>query len=794
MNAGLTLLRGQLRGRPGRVVAFLAATLVATFLLTTVVTLLVAVVGSSAPDAGADSATLIRASGPDDSAPGLLSSDAVAEAVADTASPVVGYRQRSGLLLGGAEPGATVTVASADPLRVDQPAPGTAVLHDSTARAWGLVAGDAITVRVLGDDHAWTVGAVSRDVPAGATVWVPDSDVATLPGPTGLDAVATTSAASSGLISDHAGWYAQDAAESGLALGGPRTEVGPAINALSLLLAVVLTASGIVLGTTLSLWAGQRFPDLALLRALGVRRATVRRLLVVDSVVLATAAAAVGAASAQTFLGPLSRWLTGQGIVPGQPVPGALDRLVGTTSTWLGITLICALIATSCARALWRVTLSVGVRGQDLLRSRRSGVRGLLGLGLLGLAAAPLVFTASVGGAAVAAGATAAALFAAIAVTALAPWVLPVAGWPVRALVGLGGGGVGSLVSSGLRNAPARAAAIAAPVVLTVGVGASFLLGPAVLSAGTSQEVTRTVGAPSVLTGPPGSLPSTPPDGVALLPTSIVLDPEGAGYYAELGRLDGHGISDPGTAWLDLDVVAGTLDAVGDATVAVSADVASQRGWTVGETVDAVLADGSRTTVSVGALYERDLLVGSVLTGADLALVHTPDPVVDVLLTDRPASAPPPGATTSTPTEFAAATGQRDPVDDWITIAVVTVIATYAAVATATAAGLATADRSRELDLLRMTGASRLRLVAAVAAEIVATVFVGVAVGAAVVGACVGLAAVSLGVGRFGDPVLFGQAAGGGALCLAAALIAALATARPWRGVGTWNAAVRGGS
>jgi putative ABC transport system permease protein len=518
------------------------------------------------------------------------------------------------------------------------------------------------------------------------------------------------------------------------------------------LVAVIASGGGItlaiaifVLGGTVAYTAERRRREIALVRAVGATPGQVRVMLLRETAAIGLLAGAAGCVVANALFGVFAHALTAVGLAP--------DGFVITPS-WIpyaiavGVGVVVAVLATLLAA---RRALSVRP-GEALVESampaRRLGVvRALLGILALG-GGLTLVITLSSSALAFA---TLAAFTFMIGVALLSPFLIGrPAAFAARAL--LPAGGAGFLAGSGVRAGRFRVGALGAAVALVVA-----LTGTQVLSIATAQRATQRVTAERVHadrvivpTGG-GGLPPALGAAVARLPgvtaTGVVstevylLDPALANNSSSWNAAG----LDPSSArrTLDLDVEAGSLDAVHGHDVAVSDTLVRAGGVRVGRVLRARLADATPTELRVVAIYRRANGLGDIVLPHDLALEHAVAPLDSaVFISGRGAGwasrlqavvGTVPNAVVQSRAAYLAdvkAFGEQQSQAQWAVAALMILIAAMAALNTG---ALAAADRRRELVLARLCGATRGQVIRAWTLDSVLTTAAGIAIGAIVV-------------------------------------------------------------
>ncbi|MFC5663550.1 FtsX-like permease family protein [Kitasatospora misakiensis] len=551
-------------------------------------------------------------------------------------------------------------------------------------------------------------------------------------------------------------------------LGLASTLGAPGGEDLVSLVAALGTAGGVsafvsafVVASTYSYAVAQRRRELGLLRLAGATRAQVRRTVLAEALLLAGAASATGCLLGRLGAPRLVRWLAEVGMAP----PGfTLAPAAWPLPTAFGTGLLVALAGVAvAARRAGRVGPLDALRAADLDTGVLTAGRLLTGLGLL-LTAAALAGTALA--------TDPADLLHRKTWTTQPMWLISAAGLlspllapplvrllgraPARALPARFTGYAGRLVPANAAAALRRTGAVAAPVLVAVALTGSLAGALDTVGAARSAETRARTAADLVVVpaaGPVGPLLTAlrAAPGVAALsatgPTALSLvEPDGVTVCAE-ARV----AADPAAlaALSRLPLLAGSPAELDDDSLVLPTE------WghtTVGEPVPVVRADGSRTTLRVAAvlrdgLADNGLYVtaanapGARVDRVDVRLSPTARAGTDVRTAVRPY-----GATVFTRGEWldAAAAGGRTA---WLRILLVLGLAlVYSGIALANTLLMATADRRRELALLRLAGATRAQVVRLVTAEAVLVTAVGAVLGCAVAAVQLGLMHAALAV------------------------------------------------
>ncbi|MGW1108188.1 ABC transporter permease [Streptomyces sp. NPDC002540] len=334
--------------------------------------------------------------------------------------------------------------------------------------------------------------------------------------------------------------------------------------------------------------------------------------------------------------------------------------------------------------------------------------------------------------------------FALLAPVAVRPLVQLVAWLPSR-LPGAIGMLVRESASAGLR----RTAAVAAPVLVSVGLVGSLLGASGTVGAGRADEIRNRTTADCVITASSGgrglsdevakavrAVPGTRSaisasttveylmEGVVRVPDSgRVVDPAS---YAELARLP---------------LVEGSLEKLDDRSVIVNEEWPATA---VGQRVDVWRKDGSKVRLTVAGV----LRTGTGSNGVYVTAANAPGAVPDRIEVrlepgaDRAAVAAGlreavrgSGATLATIEQWIAASQPDTKRENRLAVTVVMgLVVLYALIALAGTMVMATADRARDLSVLRLTGATGGQVLQVVAWEALTVVVTGAVLGAVVSG------------------------------------------------------------
>ncbi|WP_431045541.1 FtsX-like permease family protein [Streptomyces sp. P1-3] len=508
--------------------------------------------------------------------------------------------------------------------------------------------------------------------------------------------------------------------------------------------------SAFVVASTFSYVVAQRRRELGLLRLAGATRAQVRRTVLAEALVLGIVASATGCALGRLAAPRMVRWLADVGMAPPDLTLGHQNWPLHA-AFWTGLLVALAGVAVAARRA-GRLGPLDALHAADLDAGVMTGGRWFWGLGLL-LTAAALIVTALV---------TDPADLLHRKTYTVQPMVLisacgllaPVLARPLlRALTWLPvrwTSYAGRLVRENASAALRRTGAVAAPVLVSVALTGSLAGALETVSAARTAEARSRTAADFVAVphaSSPDALVSSPDALVAALravpgvtvsptaPTALSLvEPDGTAVRSEARTADPAALA----ATARLPVLKGSVSALDDDGIVLPEEWGQT---TVGAPVQVVRADGSRATLRVAAvlrdgLGDNGLYVtarngpGALVDRIEIRLTAAADVTTPDLLR---AAARPFGTAVATREEWLAATAPAASRIAWLrTVLVLGLALTYTGIALANTLVMATADRRRELALLRLAGATRAQVIRLVTTEAVLVVAVGAVLGCAV--------------------------------------------------------------
>ncbi|MEU4806969.1 ABC transporter permease [Actinosynnema sp. NPDC023587] len=671
------------------------------------------------------------------------------------------------------------------------------VLRDGTAPTTGEVAVGAELGLTVGQNVRLTTktgardvkisGVVTGGVPGQAAVFVADRQVDELSGLTGPTAVAVVLAAGADRAQVVAAIEKQlesvpvhtGADKVNADLPGAVPDYIGAISIFGFVLGITGFAAVFVLTGTVSLAVRQRLRELALLRTAGATPRQLRRLLGTEialvTLVATVPALPIGVVVAHLVAGRFREL----GAVPAQ-FTVAINPMVLIAAAVIG--LLATLLATSvAARRAVRIAPTQALR-ETVTAAHGSRVPRIVAAAVLTAGAAAVLGLVPLGGnLGMGMGFVSSALLL-CAAAALGPILVGGLTAVVSRLVGLTGV-LGRIAGAMTRAESRRVVGVAIPLTLMFAINATMLLNGDILTEVTAdQQAARTARATVQVaaTNAPG-LPLATAEQVAALPsvtgsaltvgTRIVVDEEGKpeDYPAQ-------GLRSSGESALDLGVTAGNLDDLAADSVAVSGPLAERRSWKIGDRPTFWLADGTRTTLTVVAVYEHWRGFGDLVVDAELVAAHDPRGLVGaVYLRGEPDLAGFPMLAAAGPGAVEAENQQAA----WELMVAVSL--GFTAIAVVNTFAIATGSRRREFAELRLTGATSRQLHRLLDREALITVAVALVLGCLISGIVVSAFSVAQdGQWRlFVDPLWYlGMIAGVGVLGLVAGAVPARVVVR----------------
>ncbi|GGX12531.1 hypothetical protein GCM10010297_37470 [Streptomyces malachitofuscus] len=523
--------------------------------------------------------------------------------------------------------------------------------------------------------------------------------------------------------------------------------------ALTALNALFGTAGGVsafvsvfVVASTFAFAVEQRRRELGLLRTAGATPGQLRRLVVLEALLVGAVASAAGCALGARAAPRLAAWVVEVELAPAWFAIGDASWPYHA-AFWTGLFVaLCGVVAAS-----WRAGRTgplQALRQASAAPGAMTGGRWLCGAGLLLTAVVTLAVAllSDPGGLLHRKTYVSRPMLLITAAAMLAPLVVRPAvrllAWLPARLPRAGGMLVREHASAGVR----RTAAVAAPVLVTVALAGSLLGATGTLDrAGAAETRERTTAAFVVTAARDGAIDSRTLDRLRAVPGARVsASAPSAVYVLEEGtaliRSEARAV-EPGAlaATARLPLTAGKATDLDDGSLVVNEE------WerhTVGQRVRVWLGDGTERTLRIAAVMAtgtggngvyvtRANAPGARVDRVDVALADGADARVVAAGLER---AVPPGAGRVLTAEQWLAAGEpgTSRTTRYGLLLVLGIALLYTGIALVNTMVMATSDRVRDLAVLRLTGATRGQVLRLVAAEALTVVAVGAVLGVAV--------------------------------------------------------------
>ncbi|MFE1291197.1 FtsX-like permease family protein [Streptomyces sp. NPDC058751] len=682
------------------------------------------------------------------------------------------------------------------------PRHGEVVLDTAAARAAKAGAGGTVALETATGRADFRVSGLARpgsgDAAGEATAWFADARAPALAGHPGrADAIAVLArtGADTGTLATRVGkalagsgaevYTGEDRGaveERGLGYAKETlTGLGGSFGGIATVVAV-FTAAG-----TVALSVAQRAREFALLRAVGATPRQIRRAVAAEALLVAPTAGLVGCLPG---IG-LAHWWFGQ-LKDRGAVPDAVDLHVSFIPlvVAVGTGLLTALTAGWAAgRRPARTKPGQALTDASVERLRPGVIRTGLGIGALvgggfltGLAAR------SAGDDAANAALGVVMLFM-LAVALLGPSVARLC----AELFGLalrGAGAEASLAVANSRTNARRLASAITPIVLAMAFASTLVFMHTSESHVAAKQLRAGLTADHVVTDPAG-LPADAVERAARAPgvdaavgllVTQVLVPVGSGGDRWLQGAATQGVSGSGARLAkvqDLDVRDGSLDRVGRGRIAIDRTLATSARVEVGDRLPLHLPDGTEAAPEVVAVYGRGLGLATVTMDRASLAAHVTSGFDSVLLVrggDARTLAPLGEVTDAS--GYAVERDTERELNAWANYTMAGVLGGFAAVAAANTLVMTVLDRRRELDMLRLVGATRLQVMRMLRWEGLLVAVAGVVLGSAIAAATLMPMARGLtGESPYVPPLLYG------AFAAAATALGLLAVSLPARAV-----------
>lgn len=513
----------------------------------------------------------------------------------------------------------------------------------------------------------------------------------------------------------------------------------------------ILVAMLVVAGM-LGLSSMLRQRELALLRAIGATPRQVRSMVVVETMIVAGLAIAVGYLPG-AYLG---RWLFARIAEHGVVSPALVYRRGWVpAAAAAGVVLLAGMtVAAVAGRRAARARPADALAQADLQRRWLTAGRLVLALILLcgGIALAIVTATVMKGPVAASTAAPTVIVFA-MGLAVLGPGVTRLTTAVLRWFVRVVSGPAGHLAALNARARTVPMAAIVVPIMLATGMATGQLYLQTTQTRAAERGYTQGLRADIVLTSEAEGIPTGVVDAVREIPgVAAASEFDSSTGFVEVPHDDSQGddgwpllgISSNGaqqTMPLALDV--GTLAALHGDSVAISIGHARALGRTVGGSITMRLGDGTREEFRIVALFRSRAGYDKIVMPADTLAAHTTSGLPSQILvrsspgTDPDALIAPltgiaarwPGIEVQDRGAVMAAFNQGQQGQAWVNYLLVGMIVAYAGLSLVNTLIIATGERRREFGVLRLIGATRGQVIRVLGLEATLAALSGILLG-----------------------------------------------------------------
>ncbi len=513
--------------------------------------------------------------------------------------------------------------------------PDQVVVDKGTADEEGFAVGDTVTILTKDGPGEFTVAGIvtfgTADSPAGATVALfslaAAQELMAEPGKFDSISAVAEEGVSQEQLADSVREAVSDEANLEVLTGDEITEeqqddIASNLSFFTTFLLVfaivALIVGAFVIYNTFGILVAQRSRELALLRAIGAGRGQVIGSVMIEALAVGIVGSAAGIGLGVLLAAGLRALLNAVGL----DIPTA--SLVVTGGTVIACTIVGLLVTTVAAvfpalRAA-RIPPIAAMRAVALDTSGHSRTRVLIGLLITAIGVLLLVRGLFVGGsnALLSVGVGAGLVF--LGVTALGPVLArPVTrfiGAPLPRLRGI----TGKLARENAMRSPKRTASTAAALMIGVGLVGLITIVAASTKASIEKVIDESFTGDFVIDSGTFGFGGISPE----LADQLNQQPEieaATGIRVAYARIDGRGQAviglDPTTAFdiVDVGVVQGSPDDLGETGIAVNDDVADDDDLQIGSNVPVGFADSGEQIFQVAMIYTEDQLVGGYFIG-----------------------------------------------------------------------------------------------------------------------------------------------------------------------------------
>jgi putative ABC transport system permease protein len=502
-------------------------------------------------------------------------------------------------------------------------------------------------------------------------------------------------------------------------------------NFLLVFAGVALVVATFSIYNTFSILVAQRTRESALMRALGASRGQVLRSVAVEALLVGLVASAAGILAGLGLASGLLALMDSMGFgLPGTSLVLGTGTMVTSVAVGVIVTLVASMAPAVRAS---RIAPLAALRDVAVDRSAASWLRGIAGAVVTALGVAAVVRGATGGDLPVTGFG---ALLTLVGVVMLGPVVARPAAGVLGAPQAARPGMSGALARRNAMRNPRRMASTASALMIGVAVVSLFTVVAASIKESINDTVDQQFAGDLVVIADGfglGGLSTDLGPAVAELPEVEAVSVGGNAAVRVDGDDELASTFDPSTidSLIDVTMAGGSFTDLTVDEVAVSADYAEDHSVGVGDPIEVAYPDGAVEQPTVGAVYEEEDLLGSVILHRDAFLPHTAQPsdfVIMIALADGVSEADGELAVQAVADRFASPDVQTrveytdsvaGQVDQMLNIVYVMLLLAIviALMGIANTLSLSVHERTRELGLLRAVGQTRRQLRAMIRGE-----------------------------------------------------------------------------
>lgn len=664
---------------------------------------------------------------------------------------------------------------------------GAVALSASLAEAYSLAEGDAVTIKIGGEEQARRVVGILGDAQSPETVFISDEAAAKASGSGSVDAIAVDPAAGADRAEIREAIHASVADVVVLEGDGRGAAENPAVSASripaivtgAVFAGIVLVVLATIVSGTVSLSVRQRSREISLLRATGATGKQARRVIMIETMVIGVAGIGIGVLLGYPVTASVFAVVSAVGLFP--PILQLEVGVIPVAIAAIAPLLVLFLATLAASRSARRSRAIDALQEAAAPRVRVGATRWIFGV-IFGMGAIALaIITSLMPPALVTATSGPAVLAGSISAALLAPMWLRVGNALLRPIVRSVSGPLGVVTSDSLRLRSRQLSTVTACIALVVGIGVGNLASQEIQRGAALAAAVAPFRAGAVIQAPgqagrvaerAGALDAARAAGPVILSGGWIEKPYDASHPDRPWSVTGLTTAEVTT----FSAEQGTFADLTGASIALPTRNAEELGLSIGDDVLFRFGDGSADTLRLVATYPDRVGYERILMPADLLAPHTTPREASTVLVRAADGVSESELQEALRTEFSRSAGVH--IGDARSIAgmaaaglgvqtiinslMVAITIAYAAIAVINTLTVTILARRRELALLRLTGATRRQVAQVLASETAVLAITGTLLGLVV--ALAAVAPTALAVGR--------SMVTGGALLIVAATLA----------------------